>query len=137
MTFPPYINNECWNWPGYLDKDGYGKVYFNGRQGTVHKLMFEFAYPEILQTRTVKICHHCDNRKCFNPLHLFAGSNSDNIKDSANKGNHRNTRKTHCPVGHEYTKENTVLQKGKSGFQRVCRICRTEKNKIYGKHRIW
>ncbi len=32
------------------------------------------------------VCHHCDNFSCFNPDHLFIGTNSDNIIDARNKG---------------------------------------------------
>lgn len=45
-----------------------------------------------------------------------------------NIGNHFQTAKTHCPVGHEYTAENTKLCKStRPGFfKRQCRACKNE-----------
>ena len=34
---------------------------------------------------SVKICHQCDNPKCINPDHLFAGTQKDNIYDMERK----------------------------------------------------
>jgi len=38
-------------------------------------------------------------------------------------------RVTHCPKGHEYTKENTYINPGNSG--RTCRICNRKRAKQY------
>jgi anti-sigma28 factor (negative regulator of flagellin synthesis) len=32
------------------------------------------------------ICHHCDNRKCIAPHHLFLGTAKENMQDAKNKG---------------------------------------------------
>lgn len=33
----------------------------------------------------IYICHHCDNRKCCNPDHLFTGTHQDNMDDMVSK----------------------------------------------------
>lgn len=37
----------------------------------------------------VHLCHACNNGKCSNPVHLYWGTNSDNIKDAYECGNRK------------------------------------------------
>ncbi len=71
------------------------------------------------------ILHTCDNSKCINPQHLYAGTPKDNVKDAYDRKRARNAKTTHCPKGHEYSDENTAIRKGK----RYCKPCERIANK--------
>lgn len=113
-------NKGCWEWSGQLSKSGYGKIHWHTYGHLrVHRVaaMLWLQFP-ITDTRIV--CHRCDNRKCFNPAHLFVGTHRDNQRDSVQKKRNANVRKICCAHGHEYTAENTWLDKL---GHRHCRAC--------------
>jgi hypothetical protein len=79
------------------------------------------------------ICHHCDNRRCCRPAHLFLGTYADNTADMVGKCRQWQQRKTHCKHGHEFTAENTRTQ----GAKRHCRECgRIRYRRAYAEGRI-
>lgn len=81
----------CWEWTG-TTRDGYGRMTIGSRTDgsrrsvSAHRMAYELAIGEI--PPGMEICHRCDNPRCINPEHLFAGTKRDNAADRDAKGRH-------------------------------------------------
>jgi len=85
--------DECWNWKGYKNEDGYGRTWINDCGYYAHRVIYDLVYPNIITLSAPKntdetgfILHTCDNPSCCNPKHLWVGNCSENIADKVKKG---------------------------------------------------
>lgn len=97
------------NWYGFLK----GKKFI-----LAHRDAYEKAYGGI--PAGLVLDHLCRNSLCINVDHLEAISNVENIMRGEGAPA-KNSRKTHCKRGHEFTSENTHMS---PQGRRICKACR-------------
>lgn len=83
------VDNGCWLWTAGAFPSGYGEINVEipggkSYQSGVHRIAYqEFVGPI---PDGLNVCHSCDVKLCFNPEHLFLGTDTDNMRDAAVKG---------------------------------------------------
>lgn len=85
-------NTGCWIWTcslfkrSFTDKDD--RAAFNINKEKLQAARYSYSYYKGEIKKGMFICHHCDNKKCVNPDHLFEGTQKDNILDLVKKKLH-------------------------------------------------
>lgn len=77
------LRGDCWIWVG-CTSHGYGNIRFCGKTLLVHRVAYELWVGEVPED--LFVCHECDERACFNPEHLWLGTNEQNCADMVEKG---------------------------------------------------
>lgn len=127
----------CWLWTGSIHANGYGlfRVSTDVQIGP-HRLAAAWAagldFPPPREVHADHRCHDsavckrkrrdCWHRRCVNPAHVAFVTAAENNERSASP-TALNIPKTHCPKKHEYTPENTRIDKL---GRRTCITCQRE-----------
>lgn len=74
----------CLEWQGYIRPAGYGQIGVSQAVLDVHRVSYALEHGDI--PKGMFVLHHCDNRPCFHPDHLYAGTSADNMRDMWERG---------------------------------------------------
>jgi len=126
-------STDCWLWLGKIERNGYGRFWYNGRCVFAHRFAYEDAKGPIPEG--LSIDHLCRNRGCVNPSHLEAVTNRVNLLRGEGI-TAQLAAKTHCTKGHPFDLLNTAINRRGA---RVCIQCRRERGRrliaLYGRLR--
>jgi hypothetical protein len=120
--------DECWLWTGAVDEKGYGKIFYQGNPVLVHRLSAHLFLGMNLYSN-IQALHKiiCRNKNCWNPDHLYLGTNQENRRDAVKTGDAFNSTaamrklQTHCIHGHPLEGDNLYIAKD---GRRRCATCR-------------
>lgn len=118
----------CWVWTG-ARWNGYGALAVGRTERgspvkqTSHRLSWRMHNSEIPEG--LFVCHHCDNRLCVRPDHLFLGTSQANTADMVRKGRQsRGESVNTCRLSEEQVNE--VVRLYRAG------VIQTEIAKMFG-----
>jgi hypothetical protein len=119
----PEPNSGCWLWEAMDNGEGYGVISLNGKSILAHRWSYEYFVGPI--PLGLDLDHKCRVRCCVNPNHVEPVTRQVNLL----RGDTipaRNSRKTHCPKGHDYSLHGSNRLDTKGRTYRVCKLCRCE-----------
>lgn len=120
--------DACWPWKGYTLPNGYGQTRHAGKKVLTHRLVFFLEHG-----RWPEPCclHRCDNPPCCNPMHLFEGTQTDNMNDMTIKGRRAKVRGM-IGVGNPAAKLSENDVRDIRANHALCRVTQTELARRFG-----
>lgn len=78
----------CWIWQGHKNNKGYGVIPL-GHIGSMYVHRASWVTFRGYIPKGLNVLHKCDIPLCFNPEHLFLGTQKENMADMTKKGRRR------------------------------------------------
>ena len=117
------IEDSCWLWTGARTAAGYGAIKIAGRTELAHRVAYMALVGDVPTGFEID---HVKSRGCIGPQCCFPG-HLEPVTHIVNVQRGAQATKTHCPRGHEYTDDNTYVQRGRG---RKCRTCHREAERV-------
>lgn len=109
------MSGDCWIWTASRKENGYGQFNLGRKNWNAHRLVYLLSGGKIPDD--FELDHLCRVRECVNPEHLEPVTRQVNVRRQFDMI-------THCPLGHQYSEDNTYMWRG----LRHCRTCRAIRN---------
>ncbi len=72
--------DDCWVWEGSRTDKGYGRFSVSHtKHMRAHRMAYKIVHGSIPVGKNIN--HSCDNKLCCNPVHLWVGSQTENMMD--------------------------------------------------------
>lgn len=80
----------CWEWTGFRDSKGYGRMNVPRADGTQRSSEGAYRVSWVLANGPIPdglhVLHQCDNPACVRPDHLRLGTHADNMREASERG---------------------------------------------------
>ena len=119
------LSDNCINWPGKLDKHGYGCLTLDGEK-RAHRAIYKLFVGKL--PNKAHVLHSCDNPRCVNPNHLSLGTHVENMQQRNDRC--RTLKGMHSPNA-KLTKEGVLLIRNGASLHVACAILKISKSTYY------
>jgi hypothetical protein len=99
--------HACWEWIGGFNGRGYGQMTYNKKPRKAPQVSW---YLHTGEWPKLWVLHHCDNRACVRPEHLYLGTRKDNIRDMMLRKRNKIPNKRGEEQGLSKLKEKDILK---------------------------